>query len=310
MLKGRLLLTGGSGMLGAAIRANLEESHRCDVFAPTRAELDLSNASDVERYVLNTAPDYVVHLGAAVFGLGGNLKWQLNTLEKNTVLNHNVLSASARANVRKVFFAGTVASYPFPYASLPLTEDQLFGGLPHYGEFGYAMAKLHAFPYLRIMHAEQGIPYTYALFTNLYGPNDRFNVESGHVVPSLIKKIRDAHVENTSFRVWGDGEARRDFMHVTDAARAALLALEVHNGTINIATGVSSSIKDVVTALCTASNFSGAIVYEAHRPVGIPERSVSNRLLHDIGFNPHFDLVSGIADAYQWYLDHANTLRT
>jgi GDP-L-fucose synthase len=305
----KILVTGAHGMVGTAIVKALREQGFSNLLEPARSALDLLSSDATDRFFATEKPDYVLHIAAVVFGLGGNLKNQMLSLSQNTIINQNVLMAAAAHRVRKIFFAGTVASYPFPYRSLPLVEEDLFMGLPHHGEFGYASAKRHAYAYLDLMRSDFGIPFTYGLFTNMYGPNDRFDIENSHVIPSLIKKVHEAKRTGTALRVWGNGTARRDFMHVNDAAAAAVLSLFEHDGLINISSGQTHSMKALVDMLVKVAGFHGDIVWDVNAPTGIVERSVSNDRLRGLGFVARYDLSAGLADAYDWYCKHLSEAR-
>lgn len=304
-----VVVTGGWGMLGKALRRELELQGYTRVHSPRRAELELLDAKATSAYFQRVQPAYVFHLASVVFGLLGNQRNQLKAVSENTMLNHNVLLAAAEAGVSKLFFAGTVASYPFPFPQLPLTEDMLWQGAPHRGEFGYAHAKRHALAYLEVLEKEAGMGFLYGLLTNLYGPDDRFDDENGHVIPSLIKKLDVAKAEGSDFPVWGDGSATRDFMYVDDAARAIVTAFEAGSGVMNICSGQSISIRDAVMALVHAAEFQGNVIWQTDKPVGVPVRSVSNATLRQLGFAPRFGIEQGMQRTWDWYQQNRETIR-
>src|SRR5262245_19445877 len=159
-----ILVTGARGLVGAALGKALARLEVPGVLAPSRAELDLLDRDATERYFARHRPTAVVHLGAVVFGLGGNLANQTGVLAHNTQIDNNVFRAIARHPVRKCFFAGTVASYPFPYKSETLQETEFFNGLPHAGEFGYGSAKRHAYAYLHLLAKDIGLSFAYGIF--------------------------------------------------------------------------------------------------------------------------------------------------
>lgn len=304
------LVTGAGGVLGRAVIEQLAQLGVPQVLAPTRTELDLLDAQATEAYFSLHRPDTVIHLAATVFGLAGNMKNQVRAVIENSAINHHVLSAVAKYPAERFFFAGTVASYPYPYTTMPLREDQFFLGLPHSGEFGYAMAKRHAFSYLRILGEEIGLKYTYGVFTNLYGEHDRFDVSGGHVIPSLISKAHSAALTGTPFEVWGDGTAERDFLHAEDAARAVMLCL-TSNGLrnlVNISSGQAVSIKEITDCIAVEAGVTD-IRFNADQPVGIKTRVVDNSQLVSVGFAPRISISAGLARTFKWYRENQVGIR-
>lgn len=304
-----ILVTGGHGLLGRAVRRQLEAFGMNHVLAPTRRDLDFADASATTKFFLREKPVVVFHLASVVFGLLGNMTHQVKAIAESTILNHNVMMASAEAGVRKMFFAGSVASYPFPYEKLPLTEDVLWNGTPHRGEFGYAHAKRHALAYLELLQTHHGMDYFYGILTNLYGPEDRFNDMHGHVIPSLIRKMHRSKHQGDIFRVWGDGSATRDFMHVRDAAAAILHGMNQLSGAANISSGETISIRRIVDALTVAADYQGEIIWEKDKPVGVPERSVSAAILKKSGFRCSHSIEDGIRETWDWFEANADKAR-
>jgi GDP-L-fucose synthase len=309
-LGSRCLVTGAGGVLGRAVVQQLERLGVPVILTPGRQELDLLNGQATETYFSLQRPDTVIHLAATVFGLAGNMKNQIRAVIENSAINHHVLSSVAKYPVKNFFFAGTVASYPYPYATMPLREDQFFSGLPHSGEFGYAMAKRHAFSYLRILGDETNMKYTYGIFTNLYGDHDRFDVGGGHVIPSLISKAHKAALTGAPLEVWGDGTAKRDFLHADDAARAVMLCLTSTNlqNLVNISSGKGVSIREITDCIASVSGVTD-VRYNADQPVGIKSRVVDNSQLVDVGFEPQIGIHDGLARTYKWYQENQMGIR-
>ena len=305
-----VLVTGAGGVLGTALIARLREIGVKNILCPTRKVLDLEICDNVEAYFRELKPEFVFHLAAMVFGLAGNMSNQYSALTVNTRINDHVMSAAKKYPPRKIFFAGTVASYPFPYRTLPLREDEFHNGLPHYGEYGYSSAKRHALSYLTVLAKDHGIPFTYGILTNLYGPNDRFDPTNGHVIPSLVRKLHESKATGQPLEIWGDGSATRDFMFAADAAEAIVLALEKAEGLINIASGELNSIRQVVDALVQSSGFAGEILWRSDKPTGIPERSVNAERLSRLEFKPRHSLASGLCVTYEWFDQNRAMLRT
>jgi len=296
-------------MLGRSLGRHLSARGYRVILAPSRSELDLSNTAAVAEYFDRNRPTLVFHLAATVYGIGGNMKNQFRSYIQNTSITSNVLHGCATAGVSKVFFAGTVASYPYPYTELPLREELFFSGNPHYGEYGYANAKRHAYYGLEILRREQGMSYVYGILTNLYGPNDQFDIENGHVVPSLVHKLFRASCDGAAMQVWGDGTAIRDFLYVDDAAEAIVHCMETATDMVNIAHGSAVTIADVVNSLCRAARFQGEVGYQTDKPTGIQDRSVDVSRLRALGFIPKVSLEQGLASTYRWFVDNVTSAR-
>jgi len=304
-----ILVTGSGGVLGSAILSELNRSGFHNILSPDRSELNLLDANSTRSYIRKYKPKSIIHLASLVYGLGGNLKYQLQSVIANTAINNNLFSAISEVETEHFFFAGTVASYPFPYSAIPIVEESFFNGLPHDGEFGYAMAKRHAYTYLKIMSKKNGIRFVYGIFTNLYGPRDKFDVENGHVIPSLIAKGYDAGTKKESLTVWGDGSAIRDFLYASDAASAAVLCMKnPSNDIINISSGCGVPISAIAELICSYYGVD-KINYLTDRPVGIPSRIVDNSRLKKLGFSVSISIEEGIRQTCDWYEKNINGIR-
>jgi GDP-L-fucose synthase len=307
----RILLTGASGGLGKALLNQLRAHGYSNVMTPTSAELNFLNEQRVCDYFEKHRPQVLFHLASTVFGLLGNLENQMRSLRENTLINAHIFHATDKYPLDFIFFAGTVASYPFPYKSVPLTESDFFDGLPHGGEFGYAMAKRHAYAFLKILQETKRSRFAYGIFTNLYGENDRFNDHSGHVIPSLIMKAYRAKQDQHPFEVWGDGKAERDFLHFDDAAKGAILCME-NEATptlINISSATATSIRTLAELISRQAGLS-SIKFLTDKPVGIPVRTVNNSALTQLGFNQSVPIDEGIKRTFNWYANNVNTARS
>jgi GDP-L-fucose synthase len=305
-----ILITGAGGGLGKAVVATLQKKGFSNLLTPSRQELDLLDPEAVLNYLAEKKPQAVLHLASIVFGLLGNLENQMRSLVENTQINSNMFAAINAHPVKYVFFASTVAAYPYPYVQVPLRESDFFYGLPHGGEFGYAMSKRHAYAYLRVLAETKGIKFTYGIFTNLYGEHDRFNENNGHVIPSLIMKAYRASQLGETFCIWGDGLAQRDFLHFMDAAEAVSLCMLTETSTqlVNISSGKAVSIR-LLTELIAQEAGLTDIKFLADKPVGIPSRVVDNHLITDIGFSQSIDLEQGIHNLYNWYSENVSWVR-
>ena len=306
-----ILVTGAGGVLGTAILSALREQGHEAILAPTKAELNCMDEAAVDRYFERHRPTHVFHLASLVFGIKGNLQNQALSFKANTLMSLYVLDACAKYGVEKVFFAGTVASYAYPYISLPLKEEHFWMGTPHAGEYGYALAKRASLGHLQILQQSSGLNFCYGIFTNLYGPYDKFNTQTGHVIPSLVVKVVRAETEaNAVLEVWGKPQTTRDFLYADDAAQAAILAMEKHSGEINIASGLETTMGALVDALSRSANRTLQVKWVSDQPVGIPNRHCDVSRLQSLGFAPRHTLETGIAETLQWYRENASNART
>lgn len=305
-----VLITGSSGVLGTALKKLLTDSG-VTFSAPSSKELNLLDAEGTIQYLSTHKPKTVIHLAALVYGLGGNLKNQMQSLLRNTAINNNLFAALYEHPPTKIFFAGTVASYPFPYKTLPLVEKDFFDGLPHYGEFGYAMAKRHAYAYLRILKEAKDTSFIYGTFTNLFGKHDNFDIENGHVIPSLIAKAHQARIDHIPLGVWGSGDAERDFLYGEEAAAAILFLLNIEpiNDIINISSGKACSIRYLAKLVGEAIGVKD-ISFLQDMPSGIMQRVVCNKKLSQLGFKYTKRFEDAIIETCDWYVSQQGTKKT
>lgn len=239
----KLLITGASGLLGTAIR--LQSEGLFDVFSPTRKELDLQDSVAVDDYVSSLQPDYCIHAAAHVFGLGGHKLHPNKALFLNSKIDINLISALSETKLEHFIYVGTVASYGYPYRTQPLVEADFMKGIPHAGEYGYAMAKRFGLDLSNSLKLK-GTSVTYAIMTNMFGPMDNYNEKTGHVIPSLISRAFLAKEQNLALQVWGEESDTRDFLYSDIAAKRIIQALNGrHDGLLNVGSGTERKIVDV-----------------------------------------------------------------
>lgn len=304
----KYFITGGHGLLGKAIVKVFANKNILAV-APSRAVLDLLDSKAVAQFVETEQPTRLIHLASKVYGLQGNLKNQFSSLSYNTQVNDNIFNAILNSSVKKVFFSGTVASYPFPYIALPLNEDDLFKGLPHKGEYGYATSKLHALHYLSILKENHGIDFVYGLLTNMFGPNDKFDTENGHVIPSLMRKAYIAQAEGKALEVWGRKDVTRDFLFIDDAAEAIIHLCDNGSGMYNIASGQETTMEQLAEEICKAAKILQPTIWQSDKPVGIPARTVDITKLRSTGFSHKNNLADNLKTTYEWYKNNTGSAR-
>lgn len=304
-----ILITGGDGFVGRNLSAYLRDLGCSHVHAPSHADCDFTDRSNTNSLFAEIRPSYVFHLAGRVRGLGGNLNSQGAAYLENTLINTNVIDAAYMNGAMKIVAMGTIAMYPDPLPHNPLRETDLWLGKPHASEYGYAQAKRGMLAQLEAYNNNYGLRYAVALSTNLYGPHDRFNPLDGHVIPSLVRKFYQAAKNGKVVLVWGDGSAQRDFMYVKDCVRALAMLAEQVQGVINVATGLTYRIKDVVDTLDRHTDQKCRIVYDETKPGGQMVRGYDVSRLDECGFKTQVSLDSGIKETFDWYAANAATAR-
>lgn len=272
----RIMVAGSGGFLGKHVVSQLQRAYPlAELLTPLRSELDLSDQSAVREYWDKEKPDFLIHVAAFARGLGGNLEAKEHAFLSNEAVIRSALLAALEFGVKGVVFCGTVAEYGFPYVELPLREEHLLIGPPHAGEKYYGLAKRNADNYLQAIGDRWSATISHALLTNLYGPGDRYDTNSGHVVASMISKFSSAVSQKSKeVTLWGVPETTRDFLYVEDAARALIELVGLNGGHVNIATGRECTMLRLAETIATATGFSGEIHWDSSMPIGIERRSI------------------------------------
>ena len=300
----RVLLTGAGGFLGSHLRERLESLHVAALFAPPRAELDLRDGAAVARYLDRARPNLVIHAAANVGGIGANRAHPGQFFHDNALMGIQLIEAARRASVEKFLCLGTVCAYP-KFTPLPFRESDLWNGYPEETNAPYGLAKRMLLVQLQAYRQEYGFNGIYLLPANLYGPRDNFDLETSHVIPAMIRKFIEADEDRApSVTLWGDGTPTREFLHVSDAADAVLLAAERYDDAepVNIGTGESVSIAALAELIGEAVGYRGAIAWNVAQPGGQPRRQLDTTRARDaFGFTARVRLADGLRDAVAWY---------
>jgi GDP-L-fucose synthase len=304
---GRVLVTGGSGLVGAALLEALRASG-ADAVGLSSRDADLTDFAATCAAFERHRPELVFHLAARVRGIMGNHGVHGQAYLDNIRIGTNAIEAARLAGARKVVAMGSSAVYG-DAVTLPMRESEVWTGPPHPSEAGYAHAKRAMLAQLESYHDQWGLDYAYCISTNLFGPNDRFDERYGHVLPSLISKFHRAVRGGERLTVWGTGAPRRDFLYVKDAARALLLIAEAFTGPINLATGVSMSIRETVELIADVSGYSGEVEWDATKPDGQRLRDYDVTRLAALGFTPRWTLREALAETFAWFDANAATAR-
>lgn len=305
---GSILVTGASGVIGTALVAELVANDGRAVVALSSKDVDLTDFQATVALFQRYRPSIVYHLAARVSGIMGNLRAQGLAYFDNIRINTNTVEAARLVGAGKVVAMGSAAVYSDRVA-LPMREDEIWLGAPHESEAGYAHAKRGMLAQLQAYQQQYALDFAYCVSTNLFGPHDRFDEQSGHVLPSLISKFHRAVRDGSVVTVWGSGTPRRDFLYSKDAARAMRLIGEGFTGPINLATGTSISIQDTADLIRRIAGHTSEVRWDRSKPDGQRLRDYDVAKLRALGFMPAYTLEAALAETYHWYTDNAAQAR-
>lgn len=302
-----VLVTGASGVVGSALVKLLDE-RGYEPIAVDSSLVDLRNLEPTVAFFADAQPRFVIHLAARVRGLMGNVQAQGEMYLDNLRINTNVIDAARLANVTKVVAMGSVSVYS-DVIDLPMREVDLWTGAPHKSEMGYAHAKRSMLAQLEAYEDQYGIDFAFAVSTNLFGPNDRFDETTGHVFPSLMSKFHRGATVGGSVEVWGSGTATRDFLYSFDAARALIRLLEDGSGVYNVASGTQVTIGELAETMAKVTHFDGEIRWDRSKPDGQADRAYDITRIASLGWAPQVQLEGAISATYDWYKANIGFLR-
>lgn len=297
----RFLVTGGTGLVGHALVNMLRRNGYENVIGVGSRDFDLRLDGEVQRMYADIRPDFVFHLAAKVYGIGGNKRFKSDVLYENVLINTNVVEHGRRSGVNKLVAMGSGCVYPELPGVEELREEQIWLGPPHPSEDSYAHSKRLMLAQLIAAREQYGFRSAFAISGNLYGPHDNFDVEYGHVTPALVAKFYRAKRDGTPVRIWGSGVAVRDFSHADDAAAGLLAVLQHAEGPINLGSGMRHAIREIVAALEAASGYTVKVDWDPTKPDGQLRRYYSMHKLMATGFRPRIALKDGVRQTYEWY---------
>jgi GDP-L-fucose synthase len=299
-----VLITGGAGFLGSYVVEKLRQRGSMNIFVPRSRDYDLVDQEAVKRLYHDARPDIVIHLAAAVGGIGANRANPGSFFYKNLMMGVQMMEQGRLHGVEKFVAIGTVCAYP-KYTPVPFKEENLWEGYPEETNAPYGLAKKMLLVQAKAYREQYGFNAIYLLPVNLYGPGDNFNPDSSHVIPALIKKCVDAMAKNeTSIEVWGTGKATREFLYVEDAAEGILLATERYDrpSPVNLGAGFEISIRDLVSSIVDLTGFRGEVVYDETNPDGQPRRMLdTTKAGKYFGFKAKTPFEEGLKRTIAWY---------
>ena len=303
----RVMVTGGSGFLGSHVVDELKMAGCTDVVVPRSKQYDLREKEQVRKCLKDMKPDTVIHLAAVVGGIGANRKHPGSFFYDNAMMGVHIVEECRLFGVAKMTLAGTICAYP-KITPIPFREENLWQGYPEETNAPYGLAKKMLLVQSQAYRQEYGFNSIFLLPVNLYGPRDNFNPESSHVIPALVRKAIEAKESKSDSMVcWGSGSATREFLYVSDCARAIVMATERYNGSepVNIGSGMEISIRDLTQLIAKLTGFSGRIEWDPSKPDGQPRRCLdTSRANEYFGFKAQVPFEKGLKETIDWFLKH------
>jgi len=296
-----VLVAGGTGLVGSAIVRELQ-SRNVDVLVVNSKVVDLLDRKATFAYIADHKPETIIDAAAMVGGIGANNSYPVDFLSKNIQIQTNLMDAAHAAKVPGFLFLGSSCIYPRDCAQ-PIKEEYLLTGPLELTNSAYAVAKIAGIELIKSYRKQYGYKWISAMPTNLYGPNDNFDLENSHVFPALIRKFSEAAKSGNPVQLWGTGSPKREFLHVDDLAKAVAVLLAKYDADshINIGSGEDVTIKDLATSIAMATGFTGDIKWDATKPDGTPRKVMDVSRIKALGWKPEISLQDGIAQTVEWY---------
>jgi len=306
----KVYVAGHRGMVGSAIVRKLQQEGFQDIITRTSSELDLRNQAAVNEFFEAEKPRYVFMAAAKVGGILANNVYRAEFLYDNLMIQNNVIHASYLNHVVKLLFLGSSCIYP-KMAPQPLKEDYLLTGPLESTNEPYAVAKIAGIKLCDAYRSQYGCNYISVMPTNLYGPNDNYDLKTSHVLPALIRKFHEAKLNDApSVTLWGTGKPRREFLHADDLADACFFLMRHYNepGFVNIGTGEDIEIRELASLIKDIVGYRGSIEHDLSKPDGTPRKLMDVSKLNDLGWKHSISLEEGIRRVYHEYAAHTNTI--
>jgi GDP-L-fucose synthase len=310
-----IFVAGHKGLVGSALVRELKSKGYNNLIMKTSSELDLTNQVETEKFFAENRPEYVFLAAARVGGIGANNSFRADMIYNNLMIESNVIRNSYKFGVKKLLFLGSSCIYP-KFAPQPMKEDFLLTSELEYTNEPYAIAKIAGLKMCESYNIQYGTDFISVMPTNLYGENDTFDIENGHVLPSMIRKFHEAKVQGRDFvELWGTGKPRREFLYSGDLAEAVVKIMEevsfadltkgmneIRNTHINIGTGTDLTIYELAFIIKDIVGYDGDIVWDSSKPDGTPRKLLDISKIKSFGWKPRTSLTDGIEKVYRWYV--------
>ena len=310
-LTDKIYVAGYRGLVGSAIVRSLKAKGYENIIGRTHKELDLTNQAAVQAFFEKERPDVVVLAAAKVGGINANNIYPAEFAYENMQIQCNVIKCCHDYKVKKLLFLGSTCIYP-KMAEQPIVEDALLTGLLEPTNEAYAIAKIAGLEMCKFFKRQYGDNFISCMPTNLYGPNDNYDLNGSHVMPAMIRKFHDAKKNGaTTVELWGTGTPLREFLYVDDMADACVFLLEEYDGEqhVNIGTGKEISIKELAETVQKVVGYEGELVWNTDMPDGTPRKLTNVDKLHSLGFRHKVELQEGIELAYKWFCENVENAR-
>ena len=300
----KIFVTGHKGMVGSAIKRELEQQGYTNIIGRTHSELDLTRQLEVEKFFEREKPEYVFLAAGKVGGIAANSKAIADFMYENMMIEMNVINSAWRNGCKKLEFLGSSCIYP-RMAPQPIKEEYLLTSALEKTNEGYALAKISGLKYCEYLNTQYGTDYISVMPCNLYGPNDNYHPENSHVLPALIRRFHEAKVNRAeNVTCWGDGTPLREFLYVDDLAEACVLLMNNYSGneTVNVGSGEEITIKNLTEIVAEATGYEGKILWDTSKPNGTPRKIMDNTKIKSLGWKAKTSMREGIKSAYQDFL--------
>ena len=303
----RIYIAGHRGMVGSAILRKLKKEGFENLLLKSSTDLDLRKQQETDDFFAMEKPDYVFLAAAKVGGILANNTYRADFIYDNIMIESNLIHASYQYRVKKLLFLGSSCIYP-KLAPQPLKEEYLLTGELEPTNEPYAIAKIAGIKMCDAFRSQYGCNFISAMPTNLYGPNDNYDLQQSHVMPALIRKFHEAKLTHApKVIIWGTGLPRREFMHVDDLADACYFLMQNHNepGFVNVGTGEDIEIRELARIIKEIVGYEGAIEHDLSKPDGTPRKRIVGTKLHSLGWKARIELKEGITQVYEDFVSHA-----